>query len=158
MKKSGIVSLLMLGTVAAANAAPACYRNGDVEAEQAMKYQAKLMVLADSCRSDSYGEFMHRNGELIKAYQQQLIEHFRRVEGKRAVDAFDRYITRLANEYALDAGQHPLQSLCTESAEFLTKAPHLGKDEFRHFVAAQAAEDRAPHPRCADETLQASGR
>ena len=158
MKKSGIVSLLMLGSIATANAAPICYRAGDVEAEQAMRYQAKLMVLSDSCRSDSYGLFLRRNAELIKAYQQQLIEHYRRAEGRRGADEFDRYITRLANEYALNAGQQPLQSLCAQSAEFLTKAPNFGKEEFRQFVAAEAAADRAPHPRCDGDRIEAAGR
>jgi hypothetical protein len=159
MKKSGIVSVLMLGVVATANAAPACYRTNEIEAEQAMRYQAKLMVLSDTCRSDSYGQFVHRNAELISAYQHELIDRFRRTNARHAVDEFDRYITRLANEYALGAGQQPIQSLCATSADFLNKAPTYGKDEFRHFVAAQAIEERASRPYCADEPRrEASGR
>jgi hypothetical protein len=158
MKKSGIVSLLMLGSIASANAAPLCYRAGDVEAEHAMQYQAKLMVLSDTCRSDSYGLFLRHNSDLIAAYQHQMIDHFRRADARHGTDNFDRYLTRLANEYALDAGQQQLQTLCAQSADFLTKAPNFGKDEFRQFVAAQAAADRSPRSRCPDDRFQASGR
>lgn len=38
---------MLLGAIATANAAPQCYRANEIEAEQAMRYQAKLMVLSD---------------------------------------------------------------------------------------------------------------
>lgn len=159
MIKSGVISILILGVVATANAAPQCYRATEIEAEQAMQYQVKLMVLSDTCRSDSYGQFVHRNSELISFYQHQLIEHFRRVDARHPIDAFDRFQTRLANQYALGAGQEPVDSLCAKSAAFLTQAPGFGKDDFRRFVVQQAAVERPSYPRCADDSrLEASGR
>lgn len=154
MIKSGVISILILGVVATANAAPQCYRASEIEAEQAMHYQVKLMVLSDTCRSDSYGQFVHRNGELITFYQHQLIEHFRRTDARHPVDEFDRFQTRLANQYALGAGQEPVASLCAKSAAFLTQAHSFGKDDFRRFVAQQAAEKRPSYSRCADNSRQ----
>jgi len=150
MTKAGLSAVILLGAVATANAAPQCYRASEIEAEQAMRYQAKLMVLSDMCRSTAYNSFVNRNADVIKSYQGQMIGYFRRVDGRKAEDAFDRYITRLANQFALGAGQEKVDSLCHASAEFLSRAPQLGKDEFRHFVADQAASQRTSYASCAD--------
>jgi len=44
MSKAGMTALFLLGAVATAEAAPQCYRASEIEAEQAVRYQAKLMV------------------------------------------------------------------------------------------------------------------
>jgi hypothetical protein len=157
MIRSGLVAFIMLGA-AAAQAAPECFSANEMEAEQAMRYQAKLMVLSDTCRSDAYGLFLRKNGELIASYQHEMIGHYRRVSASRAETAFDTYLTRLANEFALGAGQQPLPSLCANSADFLTKAPTYGRDEFRHYVAAQAAEERQGYRVCGEPQRQALDR
>lgn len=141
---------MLLGAIATANAAPQCYRANEIEAEQAMRYQAKLMVLSDSCRSNSYSQFLRRNAEAISSYQHQLIGYFRRIDGRRPEDAFDRFLTRLANQFALGAGQEPLDSLCIKAADFLSQALNFGKEEFRHFMAEQAALERKSYRSCAD--------
>ena len=145
-----LATAMLFGVVSAASAAPQCYRASEIEADQAMRYQAKLMVLSDSCKTDSYSRFVRRNAETISYYQHQLIEHFRRADQRHAEDEFDRFLTRLANQYALGAGEQKLDALCTDAATFLTQAPNLGKEEFRHFVAQQAAEERRSYSVCAD--------
>ncbi len=150
MIRSGIAAFIMLGAIATANAAPQCYKASEIEADQAVRYQAKLMVLSDSCRSNSYSEFVHRNAAVISAYQHQLIDYFRRINGRRPEDAFDRFLTRIANQVALTTGQEPLDKLCGNAADFLARAVKFGKEEFRHFVASQAAEERKSYPNCAD--------
>ncbi len=150
MKKSGIVAIIMLGSIATANAAPQCYKASEIEAEQAVRYQAKLMVLSDSCRSSSYSEFVQRNAQTLSAYQHQLIGFFRRADSHKPEDAFDRFLTRLANQFALSSGQEPLASLCVKSADFLAQAVSFGKEEFQHFVAQQAVAERKSYPSCAD--------
>lgn len=150
MTRSGIAVLILLGAVATANAAPHCYKASEIEADQAVRYQAKLMVLSDSCRSKSYSEFVHRNAEVIMAYQHRLIDYFRRINGHRPEDAFDRFLTRIANQISLATGQVPLDTLCGKSADFLAQAVNFGKEEFRHFVARQAAEERKSYRSCAD--------
>jgi len=145
-----LATALYFAIASVASAASQCYRSNEVEADQAMRYQAKLMVLSDSCSSDSYSRFVRRNAELISAYQHQLIEHFRRIDQRHAEDEFDRFITRLANQYALGAGEEKLDSLCSNAAGFLSQAPNFGKDEFRHFVAQQAEDERQSYSICAD--------
>ena len=140
----------MVGVVAGAQAAPQCYRVNEIEADQAVRYQAKLMVLSDSCRSNSYSQFVTRNAEALSFYQRQLIGFFRRHEAARPEDAFDKFLTRIANQIALAAGQEPLASLCPRSADFLTQAVSFGKDEFRSYVAAQAVIERHSYRTCVD--------
>jgi hypothetical protein len=146
----GIVAVIMVSVVAAAQAAPQCYRINEIEADQAVRYQAKLMVLSDSCRSTSYSQFVTRNADLLSSYQRQMIGFFRRHDTHRPEDAFDRFLTRIANQIALAAGQEPLASLCPRSADFLTQAVGFGKDEFRSYVSAQAAIERHSYRTCAD--------
>jgi len=148
--RAGLLAIILSGAVATAQAAPQCYRANEIEAEQAMRYQAKLMVLSDSCRSDSYSLFLHRNADVITSYQRQLIAYFRRIDGRRPEDAFDRFLTRLANQFALGAGQEPLDALCGKSADFLAQALNFGKEEFRRFIAEQAAQERKSYRACAD--------
>jgi hypothetical protein len=146
----GIVAIIMMSVVAAAQAAPQCYRSNEIEADQAVRYQAKLMVLSDSCRSNSYSQFVTRNAEALSFYQRQMIGFFRRQEARSPEDAFDRFLTRIANQIALAAGQEPLASLCPRSADFLTQAVGFGKDEFRSYVAAQAVIERHSYRTCTD--------
>lgn len=140
---------MMVGVVATAEAAP-CYHAGEIEAEQAVRYQAKLMVLSDSCRSDSYREFITHNAAVVSFYQKQMIGFFRRQEARSPEDAFDRFLTRIANQFALAVGQEPLASLCPRSADFLTQANSFGNDDFRHYVAEQAAIERRTYRVCTD--------
>jgi len=140
----------MIGVVAAAQAAPQCYRANEIEADQALRYQAKLMVLSDSCRSTSYTEFVTHNAEVLSRYQQQMIGFFRRHDTPRPEDALEKFLTRIANQLALSFGEEKLASLCPRSADFLTQAVNFGKDDFRSYVAEQAAIERHSYRTCTD--------
>jgi len=148
--KLGIVAVVTIGAMAAAQAAPQCYRANEIEADQALRYQAKLMVLSDSCRSSSYTEFVVRNAGALSLYQQQMIGFFRRHDVSRPEDALEKFLTRIANQLALSFGQEELASLCPRSADFLTQAVSFGKDEFRSYVAEQAAIERHSYRTCVD--------
>lgn len=150
MTKLGIVAVLMIGAMAAAQAAPQCYRANEIEADQALRYQAKLMVLSDSCRSSSYNEFVARNAATLSLYQQEMIGFFRRHDASRPEDALEKFLTRIANQLALSFGNEELASLCPRSADFLTQAVTFGKDEFRSYVAEQAAIERHSYRTCVD--------
>lgn len=148
MTRAGVVAILLIGTMATASAAPQCYHANEIEADQAVRYQAKLMVLSDSCRSTSYTQFLQKNGDVIAGYQRELVGYFRRADGRSGETGFDRFLTRVANQFALGAGQEPLQSLCGRSADFLTQAVNFGKEEFRHFMAQEAAAERRSYKTC----------
>jgi hypothetical protein len=147
--KAGVIAVMFAGGVSVAQAAT-CYRADEIEADQAVRFQTQLMVLSDSCGSTSYTQFTHRNASTLAAYQEKMIGYFRRISGRGADSAFDRFITSLANKSALDAGREPIAALCTRSADFLTKAEGFGREEFMHYVVAQAAAQRSNYQTCKD--------
>ena len=149
--KTGILAVLLLGTFSVAQAAT-CYRADEIEADQAMRFQAQVMVLSDSCQSSSYNDFKQRNGMTLAAYQQKMIGHFRRdgVSARGADNAFDSFITALANKVALAYGAEPLASLCSRSATFLAQAGHFSVNDFVHYIDEQAAANRGTYTTCKD--------
>jgi hypothetical protein len=149
--KVGVLATMLAGSVSVAQAA-SCYRSDEIEADQAMRFQAQVMVLSDSCHSDSYGEFRQHNGTTLAAYQQKMIGHFRRerVSARSADNAFDSFITSLANKMALVYGKEPVGSLCYRSANFLAQAGRFSRDDFVHYVSEHAAADRQTYTICKD--------
>lgn len=145
--KAGVIAVILAGSVSVAQAAT-CYKADEIEADQAVRFQAQLMVLSNSCGSTSYTTFTHANASTLAAYQQTMIGFFRRTSGRGADTAFDKFITSLANKSALDAGKEPIASLCTESADILTKAQAFGKADFEHYVEQQAVAARASYVAC----------
>jgi hypothetical protein len=145
--KAGVIAVVLAGTVSVAQAAT-CYRAEEVEADQAVRFQTELMVVSDSCGSESYTEFTHRNASTLRAYQEKMIGYFRRVGGRSPDSAFDKFITSLANQMALSAGKETVGVLCTRSADLLRKGQTFGRDDFVHYVAQQAAAVRGTYPIC----------
>lgn len=136
--KTGVVAVILAGSFSVAQAAT-CYRNGEIQADQAVRFQAQLMVLSDTCGSASYTDFSRRNAATLADYQQTLIGHFRRADGRSADRVFDRFITELANKMSLSYGKQSVAALCTHSADFLATAQGLNRREFVHYVDKQAA-------------------
>src|SRR5579872_1182908 len=125
-------AVMLLGSVVAAAAAtPQCLKPSEIEAEQAVRFQAELMVMSDTCGQQTYIRFTRRNRDVLVEYQHEMIERFRRSGTVRAEARFDTYLTRLANEISLRTGARPVASLCREAADFFATADSLGRDEFR---------------------------
>jgi hypothetical protein len=143
-----VVAALVGSAAVALAATPQCLNPDEIEAEQAIRYQTELMVVSDTCGAQTYTHFARRNRDLLVEYQHQVIERFRRSGTARAEARFDSYMTKLANEVSLRAGRQPLAAMCQNAAPFLATADQLGKDDFRRFVAEQAAEHRSDYRSC----------
>jgi hypothetical protein len=151
MIKLASAAVMLLGSVAlAAAAAPQCLAPSEIEAEQAVRFQAELMVVSDTCGAQTYTQFARRNRTVLVDYQKQVIDRFRRDGTARAEARFDSYLTRLANEVSLRTGAQPVAAMCREAAPFLATAEKLGGDEFRHYIAEQAAAHRSDYRRCSN--------
>ena len=150
MLRSATAAFLLLGSaVGAAAATPQCLRSNEVEAEQAIRFQTELMVVSDTCGAQTYTRFARRNREALVQYQQQVIERFRRAGAAHAEERFDAYLTKLANEASLRLGAEPLTVMCRDSQSLLATAEALSGDQFRRYVAEQAAADNSDR-RCRD--------
>jgi type 1 fimbria pilin len=140
MIKVATAAVLLLGSAAlAAAATPQCLRGEDVEAEQAIRFQTELMVVSDTCGAQTYTTFARRNRDALVDYQQAIIERFRRAGVNHAEARFDSYLTQLANEVSLRVGAQPVATMCHDAASFLATAESLAGDQFRRYVAEQAA-------------------
>ena len=145
---SALVNAAGPAAASAAAAAAHCFLPQEIEAQEAARYQVKLMVLSDTCGDTVYRRFTVRNRAEIVRYQDELIAHFRRTGAHNAERTFDDYLTSLANKISLDAGHTPLASLCSQSAQFLAEADHLDHEKFRHYIATRAAERKSAYPQC----------
>jgi len=140
---------VLLGSVAlAAAATPQCFKADDMEAEQAIRFQAELMVVSDTCGAQTYTQFARRNRDILVEYQHQVIERFRRDGGAHAEARFDSYLTRLANEVSLRTGAQPVAAVCHDAASLLATADALGRDDFRRYIAEQVADGKTGLRRC----------
>lgn len=150
MIKLASAAVVLLGSVAlAAAATPQCLAPNEIEAEQAVRFQAELMVVSDTCGAQTYTQFARRNRTVLVDYQKQVIDRFRRDGTAKAAEAkFDSYLTRLANEVSLRTGAQPVAAMCRDAAPFLANADSLGADGFRRYVAEQAAAHRSDYRSC----------
>jgi hypothetical protein len=144
MRRS-LVALFLLAS-SAAHAAPACYAGGEVEADQAVQFQTELMVMSGACGTRNYTDFLQRNSSILATYQSTLIEHYRRM-GRNPEQAFEAYLTHLANQSSLPLDQMPAV-LCAQSADWLKAADALGPEEFRRLVVSRATVRGASYHLC----------
>jgi len=153
MIKLASAAVLLLGSVSlAVAAAPQCLAPQEIEAEQAVRFQAELMVVSDTCGAKTYTQFAQRNRSTLVDYQKQVIDRFRRdgtAQGK-AESRFDSYLTHLANEVSLRTGAQPVAAMCRDAASFLATAETLNGDEFRRYIAQQAATHRSDYRTCSN--------
>lgn len=147
--RSLVMAFLLLYPAALAEAAPACFRPNEIEADEAAHFQTELMVLSDTCGDKTYTHFAAQNRRALADYQKALVEHFRRTGSRNAEGALDSYLTRLSNEVSLRNGREPVATLCRQSADLLAKADHFTDSEFRHYIAQRAAERQRAYRRCA---------
>jgi hypothetical protein len=144
-------ALGLAAIAATAVAAPKseCFSNADLEAEMAVRFQARLMVLSDICRDTTYGSFTQRTREAIMAYQRQMIDHFKRAGEHRADITFENYMTRIANQESIASGQLSTGEICQASNPLIITANSLGTaKEFRAYATTQANEKRASYVAC----------
>ncbi|HXP78012.1 MAG TPA: hypothetical protein VN823_28000 [Stellaceae bacterium] len=151
MRRVALLGAALSLAAMAANAAAKgdCFSNADLEAEQAVRFQAQLMVLSDICRDTTYGLFTQRNRDAIMAYQRQMIDHFKRAGERRADITFENYMTRLANQESIASGQRTSAEICQPNNTLIVTANSIGTSkEFRAYAASQAAANRATYLAC----------
>jgi hypothetical protein len=138
-------ALILAAMAAEAAAKGDCSSNANLEAEEAVRFQAQLMVLSDICRDTTYGLFTQRNRDAIMAYQRQMIDHFKRAGERRADITFENY----TNQESIASGQLSSAQICQPGNTLIVTASSIGTPkEFRAFAASQAAANRAGHLAC----------
>jgi hypothetical protein len=131
-----------------ASAAGKCYSQTDIEAEQAILFQTKVMVVSSACQNTTYAEFRLRNKDAIIAYQKAMIDHFRRAGQRKPDMYFESYITGLANEASRNQNGVPTYQVCQQAEELMKLAGSLDTPGFRQYAATQAVSAGANYTRC----------
>ncbi|HUB97097.1 MAG TPA: hypothetical protein VL993_14335 [Stellaceae bacterium] len=143
-----ILGFLLPYGASAASKTSHCFNPGEIEADQAVRYQAELMVVSDTCGTEAYRNFTVHNRDQIVAYQHALVEHFKRDGVRSPQTSLENFMTQIANEFALQTGRELRQVVCTRSADFLAQADSLGMTQFRLHIAQLAAANADSYRRC----------
>lgn len=141
----GVAAGLIALSAQAATRQAGCYSGADIEAEQAIRFQTQVMVISDICRDSTYTDFSQHVRDALSGYQRQMVEHFQRVGRGSGERVFDAFMTRLANEFSLQAGHQTVAEVCQGSASLLATANGFNNSaDFRKYIAAQMAAPNRP--------------
>ena len=105
---------LIIGAMAILSAVPvqaaSCWSTQAVEAAQVRDFETMLMVLALRCRNtgvnflDEYNSFVRTKRTALTQINDDLRAQFQKAMGAgAALNAYDRYVTQLANSYGAGA-------------------------------------------------------
>jgi hypothetical protein len=141
----GVAACAIALSAQAATRQAGCYSGADIEAEQAIRFQTQVMVLSDICRDSTYTSFSQHVHEALAGYQRQMVAHFQRTGRGSGERVFDTFMTRLANEFSLEAGHQSVAELCQSSASLLATANGFNNSvEFKKYIVAQVAAPNRP--------------
>ena len=147
MRLSVVASLLVVGMVSSALAAPACFRRPEAVADQGIRYMTEVMVMSDTCRDETYARFAYRNRDVLQTYQHALMDRFKR-EGGSGQAKLDTFMTHIANEAALRTGARDIAQVCAVAVQFLATADRLSGDAFRQYIEQQTDQRAADYKIC----------
>lgn len=147
----------LIGVAAAVGATQAqaatCWSTQAVEAAQVRDFETMLMVSALRCRTsgsgflNEYNSFIRSKRAALTQVNDELRTHFQKAAfGKAALDAYDRFVTQLANSYG--AGAQGLD--CTDMQSLMRAAEAVEPTREALVALAQraGAEPRLPNNSC----------
>jgi hypothetical protein len=109
----------------------ACSSLADTEAEDAMRFEMRLMVASSICTKAAYDDFLRHVGAGLSPYISRA-SHLHH--------PIDSYLTHLANEEGLAAGHLTIGQYCESvTVELFDAASKLAvPQDFSRFITAQA--------------------
>jgi len=129
-----------------ATAAP-CFLPAEIEADQAIRLRADLMVIGVQCKDPSYARFVERNQDTLSAYEQILGERFER-SGPDAAENLQAYLAQIEQQSKARAEQMP--SFCADALELVETGNTMGPDTLRTYASARAEAARQSYPICTE--------
>jgi hypothetical protein len=146
----------MVAALASVAAAPAhaCWSASAVEAAQMRDFETMLMVSALRCRLKGvdflgdYNRFVSSKRATLTAVNDELRGQFNRtMGGKAALDAYDRYVTSLANSFGGESNGYGCEELAAMAAGAAEAAD--GRATLLALAQRAGADPRLPEERCA---------
>jgi surface antigen len=127
-------------------AAP-CFLPAEIEADQALRLRADLMVIGVHCKDPSYTRFIERNQDTLSAYEQILGERFER-SGPDAAANLQAYLAQLERQSKARAEQSP--SFCADALELVETGNTMRPDTLRTYASARAEAARQTYAVCTE--------
>jgi len=140
----------LLAATVGATAAP-CFLPAEIEADQAIRLRAELMIVGLQCKDPSYGRFVERNQDTLAAYEQILGERFVRA-GADAADNLQAYLAQIEQQSKARAEQSP--TYCADALELVATANTIRPDTLRTYASARAESGIHCRARCASGSFQ----
>ncbi len=138
---------------AASPARAACWQARAVEAAQISDFSTMLMVATLRCRgqgvdfSADYNRFVATKRAALVAVNAELRAQFNQdLGGKAALDAMDRFVTRIANSYGDGAGAADCQAFSALAHEAAASA--ADRDGLLALAQREGADPVLPGGRC----------
>jgi hypothetical protein len=136
----------------------ACYSNVEAEAEQGIRIHSELMVIGLNCQHmgvragmNLYGDyraFTTRHGKLFAAYENTLMEFFKKKGDAKPVASLNTLRTNVANKISDDAASMRPDVFCSKYAMRITKASSMSQTDVRKWAATIYPEYPVSYPLC----------
>lgn len=150
--------LLCLGLAQPAGAKQ-CYSSQEFEAEQGLRIQSELMVIALNCQHMAYRkgnlyiryrEVARQQHDLFSGYENTLLEYYRRNGSANPESALNDLRTDLANKVAVKSAQMRPDIFCYQHRDRIESALDMNTEQFRQWARTPAPGDPTSQPLCRD--------
>ena len=138
------------------HAAEECYTRAEFEADQAMRLQAKLNVIAYSCQDTpgatplriSYGNFIKNNQKLFLDWQSKIINYLKKHEKGQTKELFDRYQSYISQEVAYKAIIISNEIFCDSLVPSFSKDVNMTTQQLVDLIKDLSQPRLSSHPLC----------
>ena len=134
-----------------------CYQSSEYEAEQVVRFQTQLMVIAMMCDphtdAELYGDyqkFSTANKDVITGNEKTLLSFFRKNKVKSSEKSLHTLRTDIANEMAQYASTQVPSKFCAKFESRIDEAVSLQPNDLNVLVSDMGTELPSSYPLCMD--------
>lgn len=152
-----IAVAVLMTTTAAQAVAGQCYTPREFEAEQGLRIHSELMVISLTCMKmaqgsgnmyEKYQAFSKKNSNLIKGYENDMIDYFRAQGSAAPEKQFHSLRTSLANEISQHAIKMSTGSFCQHFASRIDSALAMNQEKLRRWAQQPWPNSPTSKPMC----------
>lgn len=142
MIKRILICLAMISAIGSAQAAELCYRPSEIEAEQGLRIQSELMVIALSCIKvpdagpalyAQYQAFTEKHQSLLREYERVMMSYYKG-RGKNANEQLYNLKTKLANDISKRAVSMSISQFCQRFGPRIPQAMAMDEAKLRRWA------------------------
>lgn len=152
-----LVVVLMSVSSAAFAGGAGCYTDAQFEAEQGLRIQSELMVIALTCMKapgggqamyNKYQSFNSKHRSLINGYEAEIISFMRGNGGNTSEAAINNFKTGLANDISQHAIRTSTASFCKQFGSRVDQALAMDQSKVRRWAQQVWPKSPTSRPLC----------